>query len=255
MTVSPPGSPGSSFPKSSEQAKATVLVVDDDDEVLRSIELGLRQTYLVLVANSPTLALQIARRERPALMILDVVMPEMSGIELCRQLRLDPMLLDTPVLFLTSRSSTADKIEGLQAGADDYLTKPYNLQELKLRVQSILKRTGRLPQDTKGALHVGELTLDTQSFEAVTPAKRALLTPVEYNLLYHLMAHAGEILSPERLLREVWNFPYDTGSPDLVRLHIKNLRGKIEPDPSQPRYIKTVRNYGYTISADSAGGA
>ncbi|MBI5876873.1 MAG: response regulator transcription factor [Chloroflexi bacterium] len=241
---------------SQQQTRATILVVDDDEEVLRSIELGLRQNYLVLVANNPTLALQVARRDRPALIILDVLMPDMTGIELCRQFRLDPLLVDTPVLFLTARGSTADKIEGLQAGGDDYLTKPYNLQELKLRVQSILRRTGRLTPETKSTvLKVGELTLDTQAREAVTLQKRVLLTPVEYNLLYHLMAHAGEILSPERLLREVWNFPYDTGSPDLVRLHVKNLRGKIELDPSQPLLIRTVRNYGYTISAEPPAGA
>jgi DNA-binding response OmpR family regulator len=146
-----------------------------------------------------------------------------------------------------------DKLEGFEAGADDYLTKPFDVRELLLRVKAILKRTAPQPQEIEAAtdkISVGKLILNCQNYQLTTDEKTVLLTPVEFDLMYHLMSHPGQVFSGERLLRELWDYPSDTGSPDLVRMHIRNLRLKIEPDSRQPRFIVTVPRHGYTIALE-----
>jgi len=136
-------------------------------------------------------------------------------------------------------------------GADDYITKPFSLQELELRIQAILRRAQTGPRKGKPAtsLRMGELSLDCRTFEASVAGRTALLTPIEFELLYHLMTHAGEVFSTNRLLQEVWDYPTDTGSPDLVRMHVRNLRAKIEPDYRNPTFIVTVSRHGYSVRA------
>jgi DNA-binding response OmpR family regulator len=227
-----------------------ILVVDDDRDVAQSIELALRRhDFRVTLAYSGVEALKTLRRYRPDLVILDVMMPGMSGLEVCRRMRTDPNLADLPVIFLTARGQARDRIEGYKAGADDYVAKPFILEELLLRVRAILRRVERAPvQEATSELGAGGLVLDTRTFEVTTREKTVLLTPTEFDLLYHLMSHAGQIFSSERLLQEVWDFPYDTGSTDLVRAHVKNLRDKIEPNPRAPTYLRTVPRHGYVVS-------
>jgi DNA-binding response OmpR family regulator len=227
-----------------------ILVVDDDDIVARTIERTLRAGgFQVVVAHSGVEALSTARRHPPDLMVLDVLMPGMDGFEVCRQVRNDPILKSLPVLFLTAKGKEEDRIEGLMAGADDYLSKPFNLDELYLRVRAILRRTkGEKQEAPPSIIEVGEYSLDVQAFKLMGPEGEVVLTPVQFDLLYHLMSHAGQVFSPERLLQEVWDYPHDTGSPDLVRVHIKNLREKVEVDPSAPTFIRTIKGHGYTIS-------
>ncbi len=233
---------------------ATILVIDDDDIVARSVELSLRHGgFQVTVAHSGVEGLKLARREPPDLIVLDILMPGMDGYEVCRELRADPLLSDVPVLFLTAKGRDEDKIEGFRAGADDYLTKPFNVDELILRVKAILRRNQAVLREKASrprALQVGDLSLDCRSFEVITPARKVLLTPVQFDLLYHLMSHAGEVFSAERLLREVWDYPFDTGSPDLVRVHVRNIRERIEDDPANPVYLRTVPGHGYTIPTE-----
>jgi DNA-binding response OmpR family regulator len=231
------------------------------------------------VVNSGVDGLKTARRIIPNLVILDVIMPGMDGYTVCREMRADPILAEVPVLFVTAKIKDEDKITGFNAGADDYLSKPFNIDELVLRVRAILRRTKNKPKtgelqpfdslpprvqtileqitiETKAVensqcLIIGEYVLDTRSYELHVPSKGKLrLTPVQYDLLYHLMSHPGQIFSPARLLDEVWDYPTDTGSPDLVRVHVKNLRERIEEDPSSPKFISTVPGYGYTINPD-----
>ncbi|MBN2555758.1 MAG: response regulator transcription factor [Anaerolineales bacterium] len=231
--------------------EAQILVVDDDEIVAKTIERALRTGgFRVSVVNSGVEALQFARRNTPDLMVLDVLMPGMDGFEVCRQIREDPILTGLPILFLTAKGREDDRITGLRAGADDYLTKPFNLDELYLRVRAILRRTHAKQQagEQDSKLIVGAYTLDTRSFQVVGPRGAVSLTPVQFDLLYHLMGHAGQVFSPERLLQEVWDYPHDTGSPDLVRVHIKNLRNKIEVDSSNPSFICTVKGHGYTVA-------
>jgi DNA-binding response OmpR family regulator len=229
---------------------AKIMVVDDDEIVARTIERTLRAGgFQVLVVHSGVEALRVARRHPPDLMVLDVLMPGLDGYEVCRQVREDPLLKNLPVLFLTAKGKEEDRITGLQAGADDYIGKPFNLDELYLRVRAILRRTRRFEEsETPDQLIAGEYSLDTRSYEVTGPKGSTSLTPVQFDLLYHLMSHPDQVFSPERLLQEVWDYPHDTGSPDLVRVHIKNLRSKIEVDPTKPRFILTIKGHGYKVS-------
>lgn len=262
---------------------ANVLVIEDDDIVSKTIERCLRGgEFHVVIANSGVEGLQAARRNPPHLVILDVIMPGMDGYAVCREMRADPLLGQVPVLFLTAKTKDEDKITGFTAGADDYLSKPFNLEELRFRVRAILRRTyrqadahadqaglsnpaghppGQNPggkgrekpgNGTERSLRVRGYLLDTRTYELTTPEDAKIrLTPVQFDLLYHLMSHPGEIFSPPRLLDEVWDYPTDAGSPDLVRVHIKNLRERIEIDPKLPTFIETVQGYGYTIRSES----
>ncbi len=248
---------------------ASILIIEDDKIVGKTIERCLRvDDYRVTIAESGVEGLQAARRNPPDLVILDVVMPGMDGYAVCTEMRHDAMLAEVPILFLTARAKDEDKIAGLTSGADDYMTKPFNVDELLLRIQAILRRARRSQVESEGqtlskakktkaktekkTIKIGEYQLNTQSYEFSGPqTAKFRLTPIQYDLLYHLMTHPGEIFSPARLLDEVWDYPSDAGSPDLVRVHIKNLRERIEQDPKNPIFIRTVPGYGYTILQDS----
>ncbi|KPK10101.1 MAG: hypothetical protein AMJ56_08910 [Anaerolineae bacterium SG8_19] len=229
----------------------TILVIDDDELVSRTLQRALKlYDYQVMVANSGTEGLHVARRHRPDLLVLDIVMPGTDGYQVCRQVRGDPLLKDVPILFLTAKSKDEDKIEGFRAGGDDYLAKPFNMQELQLRIRAILRRAGNGSDEplNQNVVKVGEVVLDTRSFKVTTPAGTSLLTNVQFDLLYHLMSNAGQVFTSQQLLQDVWDYPRDTGSPELVRAHIKNLRDKIEPEPRQPIYIRTIQGHGYTFA-------
>lgn len=259
-----------------------ILVIEDDEIVARTVERSLKgEEFKITTVNSGVEGLKVARRLLPDIVILDVVMPGMDGYTVCREMRADPILSNIPILFLTAKIKDEDKITGFNAGADDYLSKPFNIDELILRVRAIIRRTKsqknldwsnsdqenkellpesvqnilkKIKQDNRAVetdhyLIVGEHILDTRTYELHSPIKGKMrLTPVQYDLIYHLMSHAGQIFSPAKLLDEVWDYPSDAGSPDLVRVHIKNLRERIEADPANPLFIRTVPGYGYTIN-------
>ena len=265
---------------------AHILVIEDDDIVARTIERSLRgEEFRITLTNSGVEGLKAARRRPPDMVILDIIMPGMDGYTVCREMRADPLLVEVPILFLTAKIKDEDKIAGFNAGADDYLCKPFNIDELILRMRAVLRRANRQRQreanekasapakieaaeaisesdtssgkgearqgETHHRITVGGYTLDTRSYELITPNRGKIrLTPVQYELLHHLMRHPGEIFAPGRLLDEVWDYPSDTGSPDLVRVHIKNLRERLEEDPRQPSFIRTVPGYGYTVGPE-----
>jgi DNA-binding response OmpR family regulator len=233
---------------------ALILVIDDDDLVSRTLQRALKMyEYQVMTANSGIEGLQLARRHRPDLFILDIMMPGVDGYQVCRQIRGDPLLQDSPVLFLTARAKDEDKIEGFRAGGDDYLIKPFNMQELELRVKAILRRSQpeKVDEATVNEVIVGNVVLDCRTFKVTTPYQTILLTNVQFDLLYHLMSHADQVFNSQQLLQDVWDYPRDTGSPELVRAHIKNLREKIEPSPADPIYIKTIQGHGYSFSSEA----
>lgn len=237
---------------------ALILVIDDDDLVSRTLQRALKiYDYQVMTANSGIEGLQLARRHRPDLFILDIMMPGVDGYQVCRQIRGDPLLQDLPVLFLTARAKDEDKIEGFRAGGDDYLIKPFNMQELELRVKAILRRSQPEKVDDTAAVNevvVGNVVLDCRTFKVTTPYQTVLLTNVQFDLLYHLMSHTDQVFNSQQLLQDVWDYPRDTGSPELVRAHIKNLREKIEPNPTAPIYIKTIQGHGYSFSSEETRG-
>jgi len=255
---------------------AHVLVIEDDDIVARTIERSLRgDEFRVTLSHSGVEGLKAARRRAPDLVILDIIMPGMDGYTVCREMRSDPLLAEIPILFLTAKIKDEDKITGFNAGADDYLCKPFNVDELVLRIQAIIRRARRRFELKKTAqpgmadsqaetlegsdaheihhsIGIGDFVLDTRSYELSTPSRGTIrLTPVQFELLVHLMRHPNEIFTPVRLLDEVWDYPSDSGSPDLVRVHIKNLRERIEDDPRAPRFIRTVPGYGYTVGPET----
>lgn len=236
---------------------ALILVIDDDDLVSRTLQRALKMyDYQVMTANSGIEGLQLARRHRPDLFILDIMMPGVDGYQVCRQIRGDPLLQEVPVLFLTAKAKDEDKIEGFRAGGDDYLVKPFNMQELELRVKAILRRVGpeKVEEATVNEVVVGNVVLDCRTFKVTTPYQTILLTNVQFDLLYHLMSHADQVFNSQQLLQDVWDYPRDTGSPELVRAHIKNLREKIEPQPADPIYIKTIQGHGYSFSSEATRG-
>ncbi len=248
---------------------ASILVIEDDYIVARTIERSLRgDEYHVTLASRGEKGVVIARQNPPDLVILDIIMPDMDGYQVCRAMRADPVLAETPILFLTAKVKPQDKIAGFKAGADDYLCKPFNVDELILRVQAILRRTKLEPTSLEPhpafqkhaqaklnslpahCLVIENFVLDTRTFELSTPGHGKIrLTPLQFDLLYHLMTHPGETFSPSRLLDEVWDFPSGKGSPDLVRVHIKTLRERVENDPSLPTFIRTVPGRGYTVGS------
>lgn len=228
---------------------ARILVVDDDRDVAGTIERTLRRRdHEIVVAYSGAQALEKIQKQCPDLVVLDIMMPRMDGIEVCQRIRALPNVATVPILFLTAKSKIEDKIGGFEAGADDYLTKPFDLRELELRVRALLRRS--MPTEApKAPLEIGPLSLDPRTFKLNVNGHVLLLTPVEFELLHYLMKHAGEVISTERLLQEVWEYPPGTGDPNLVRAHIKNIRAKIEPSPADPIYIKTISRHGYIVAA------
>ncbi|MEA3408573.1 MAG: response regulator transcription factor [Chloroflexota bacterium] len=230
-----------------------ILVVDDNEDVAETIERTLEHTgFNAVVAHRGADALEVARQRHPDLVVLDIMMPGMSGIDVCRHLRSNRELRDVPILFLTAKAEIGDKIEGFEAGGDDYLTKPFNLIELELRVKALLRRREQMKTpEGRDKVEAGPLVLDCRVFELTTPDRTILLTPVEFELMHFLMSHPGRVFSAEQLLQEVWGYPPGTGMPDLVRVHVKNIRDKIEPDAGEPVYLVNILRRGYMVPSDT----
>ena len=228
---------------------AAILIVDDDIDVADTIKRSLfNKGHVVNVVYNGIEALESTRQKKPDLIILDVVMPHMDGVEVCRRLRQDIQTADIPILFLTAMGRLDDKLKGFEAGADDYLTKPFDIQELEVRARALLRRTLSPAQAEPDVLTSGGLSLNRRTYEIRAGSQASLLTPIEFELLYYLMSHPGEVFSSEKLLQEVWEYPAGTGDPALVRMHIKNVRDKIEQNPRQPRFLCTVSRHGYKIA-------
>jgi two-component system alkaline phosphatase synthesis response regulator PhoP len=224
--------------------KQRVLVVDDDREVVRLMCAYLEKAgFEVLVAYNGETAIQILRRETPDLLLLDLMLPDRDGFDITRQLKSDPKLAHIPLIMLTARISDTDKIVGLEMGADDYVTKPYNPREVVARVRARLRNQQSFqPQ----ILQVGELELDPGRREVRVSGQSIDLTPTEYNLLHALMEHAGYVFTRTELISKGLGTDYE-GIDRTLDSHIRNLRHKIEPDPKTPTYIHTIYGVGYRL--------
>lgn len=217
-----------------------VLVVDDDVKTVELVKLYLtRDGYRVLTAYDGVEALRLAHEGRPDLIVLDLMLPDIDGLEVCRALRRES---DVPVIMLTARTTDQDKLTGLESGADDYVTKPFSPRELAARVRAVLRR---LPGErfSVGIQH-DELTMDFDKQEARFAGKPLNLTNIEFKLLGVLARTRGRVFSRAELIERAFGYDFE-GFDRTVDVHILNLRRKIEPDPSRPRYIKTVYGVGY----------
>lgn len=231
---------------------AYILTVDDERQMRMLLMDALRSAgYETGQASSAREALAMIANRRPDLLVLDVGMPEMNGLALCRQLREDPRYVTLPILFLTAYTQPDDIIRGLDAGADDYTTKPINLAVFLARVRALLRRaelsTAASTENNQPILTVGDLTLNSNTYQVQVNDRTIPLTATEHRLLRYMMEHSNQPLSPQHLLEAVWEYPPFTGDPDLVRVHVRNLRAKLEEDTRQPKYIQTVHGVGYMI--------
>jgi DNA-binding response OmpR family regulator len=224
-----------------------ILAVDDDPEVLATVGRVLKnEAYEVSLASSAAQAIVFLEKQMPDLMILDIIMPEMDGIALCRRLRQDNRFIPLPILFLTAKGSTDDIVSGLDAGADDYVIKPFELAELRARIAALLRR-GVRDKKNDAILQLNDLKLDSDTYQVIVDNTNIQLTSTEHRLLRYLMEHPNQALSPSHLLQAVWEYPPNTGDPDLVRAHVRNLRAKIEKS-TRRKYIRTIHGVGYMIS-------
>ncbi len=234
-------------------SEISVLLVDDEADLIWAVERSLAFAgYQVLTAQDGPEALSIARRHFPDLAILDINIPGLDGIEVCRQMRLDPMLTNIPIIFLTQRSAAIDKISGLDEGADDYIVKPFDLQELKARMRALLRRAHKTAhesdkRDAKDILLAGPMALDPNTRQVHLKDRIVQLTSTEFDLLYFLITHPGKVFSCQQLLQQIWRYPPGSGETGLVRWHIKNLRTKLEADPTHPTYLRSVARQGYML--------
>lgn len=219
-----------------------ILIIEDEHKIAGSIKKGLEQeSYAASIAYDGEEGLDLALAEDFDLIILDRLLPKIDGLELCRQLRRSGN--HTPVLMLTARGSTQDKVAGLDAGADDYLTKPFAFEELLARVRALKRRPA---ESLSNVLKVGNLTLDTQSFEVKRGDKVVQLSSKEFSLLEYLMRHPGKILTKDQLINHVWSYDSDI-LPNTVEVYIGYLRNKIDKPFGSKALINTVRGFGYKI--------
>ncbi len=225
---------------------AKILVVDDDKTLLRFLGEFLEgEQFQVVSADRGTKALKLLYSERPDLVVLDLMMPGMDGWELCARIR---ELADTPVIMLTAKTSEADKLRGFRLGVDDYVTKPFSLAELGARVKAVLGRIAPQAGQVDQMLQVGSLRVDMRKREALLDGEVLSLTPTEFRLLAALAGRAGEAVSQDQLVEQVWGNLRQKGGSALRR-YVWFLRKKIEPDPDQPTRLVTVRGYGYRLEA------
>ncbi|MEB3163624.1 MAG: response regulator transcription factor [Prochlorothrix sp.] len=233
--------------------KPRILVIDDDAAIVELVSINLEMAgYDVSCAEDGVKGQALAVQIMPDLIVLDLMLPRVDGFTVCQRLRRDERTADLPVLMLTALHQTQDKVDGFNAGADDYLTKPFEVEELLARVRALLRRTDRIPQAAKHSeiLSYGPLTLIPERFEAVWFETTVKLTHLEFELLHCLLQRHGQTVPPGQILTEVWGYDPDDDI-ETIRVHVRHLRTKLEPDPRHPRYIKTVYGAGYCLELPS----
>ncbi|MBN1862357.1 MAG: response regulator transcription factor [Dehalococcoidales bacterium] len=230
------------------EAKAKILLVDDDESLLEILRFNLEKDgYQCLSSTTGAQALEVAHQEKPDLIILDIMLPEISGFEVCRILRKN---LNVPIIMLTAKAEEIDKVVGLELGADDYITKPFSLRELQVRIKSLLRRSRNVapkqsepPEEGTAA---GDLQIDVRKHTVTLDGVTLKLTPKEFDLLHLFISNRGRVLTRDQILDKVWGYDY-TGGTRTVDTLILGLRKKIEADPAKPKRLVTVWGVGYRL--------
>jgi two-component system, OmpR family, response regulator VicR len=226
-------------------AKPSVLVVDDERRYRDLIELNLtRRGYRVLVAADGLAALNVLESDEIDLVLLDLLLPDMDGYEMCRRIRADSSV---PIIVVTAKADESSKVRGLGMGADDYVTKPFWAEELVARVSAVLRRGSGRSDALRAPFVNGDLLIDFSQHQVIVRGQEVHLTPHEYSLLYHLAQNAGRVLVHEELLRRVWGLGYED-QPEILHTTVRRLRRKLEDNPSAPRYVVTRRSIGYLLA-------
>ncbi|GCE11090.1 response regulator transcription factor [Tengunoibacter tsumagoiensis] len=239
-----------------------ILVVDDEVVLVEMIAYNLEQAgYQVITAGDGVSALEIARRETPELIILDIMLPGMDGLEICRQLRREGNTATVPIIMLTAKGDEIDKVVGLEVGADDYVTKPFGRRELLARVRALLRRTNNPTADenvqpvdngyqevrpVNRDILAGPLRIDLAGRRVILRGQTLELQPKQFDLLTYLVRNRGTVLTRDQLLHNVWGYDY-AGDTRTVDVHVRWLREKLEEDPANPKLIQTVRGVGYVF--------
>lgn len=232
----------------------TIFVLEDDADIRRLIQYRLESAgYAVKMFPGPGTILQEAERQRPALFLLDIMVPGGSGLDVCRRLRSSPVLGSVPVIFLTARASEDDRVLGLELGADDYVVKPFAVRELLARIRAVLRRS-ETPEETgtnPAVLTIEDLEIDSGSMQVHVRGDLITTTTTEFRLLDYLARHPGRVFSRDQLLDAVWGDARFV-TPRSVDVYVRRLREKIEAEPEMPRYLKTLRGAGYRFDVPAA---
>ena len=228
-----------------------VMVIEDEKEIRDLVRYNLEKAgYRVAAAADGEVGLKQLFASRPDALVLDLMLPGASGLEILRELRAEPLTHDLPVLVLTARSAEMDKLLGFEHGADDYLTKPFSTAELLARIRVALRHAGRSGDEAgKTTFEYGELKVDLATRRVFVASNEVHLTPIEYKLLTTLVRHAGKVMTHRQLLKEVWG-PQQTQETHYLRVFMANLRRKLETDPARPQFLLTEQGVGYRLASD-----
>lgn len=241
--------------KDEKNKKRFILVVEDEEDIVNLLSFHLeKEGYTVKSTGNGREALDLIEEKSPDLIVLDIMLPEMDGLEVCRRLRGNQKTASIPILILSARNEEFDKVLGLELGADDYMIKPFSIRELVARVRAMLRRLDQHEQpvtenEAEEVLILGDISLYPDQHRVTVNSDAKILTHKEFLLLHLLMANAGKVLTREMLLDKVWNYEVEVDTR-TVDVHIRYLRQKIEPDPANPIFIETVRGVGYKFKVD-----
>jgi phosphate regulon transcriptional regulator PhoB len=225
-----------------------ILIVEDERDVVKLLRYNLeKEGFRIAAVTDGSLALAEMRREAADLVILDLMLPGMDGLEICKQLRRHERYANTPILMLTARSEEADRVVGLELGADDYVTKPFSMRELIARVRALLRRQEPSPQ--RSTLQHGEIQIDPSAHSVSVAGRHVELSALEFRLLHYLASHPGMVFSRDHLLDRVWGNDR-TVTPRSVDVYIRRVREKIEMEPQNPTYVQTVHGVGYRFALE-----
>ncbi|NLW47469.1 MAG: response regulator transcription factor [Firmicutes bacterium] len=228
----------------------TIVIVEDEANIVELVKYNLdREGYRTLYANDGRKGLELIKQELPDLVILDLMLPEMDGLSVCKQLRSDAQTKSIPIIILTAKSEEADRVLGLEMGADDYVTKPFSPRELVARVRAVLRRSGAVDETEPEIIENGVIRIDLRQHLVKVRGEEVELTPKEFDFLKLLLLNPGRAFTREFLLEHLWGYEY-FGDTRTVDVHVRRLRQKIENDPANPEYLETVRGVGYRFRGE-----